>query len=191
MRKFTIFCLNREYLTATFLLLVLSVLMFGCKSDTQAPKPQDIALYGAWQETVVYNYTYQNNVLVRTDTLPVMNNKAIMYTVFKHDGTFQSYEVSSSNTMIDEFDGPFTYTPGATSTLSQTWPSPANLTTPDKYNVGALKTGFASPSTAQALTFTAVVSTNSISLVGTIYADTNTFGNYVVQSRQLTRWQSF
>src|ERR1700759_4892112 len=131
MRKFTIFCCNREYLTVAFSVLILAVFVFGCKSGDQDPKPQDASLYGAWQENVVYDYTYQNNAVVQIDTIPAMTNKGTLYTVFKRDGTFQAYEVNGANTMIDEFDGPFTYTQSTTSTLNQTWPTPANLTTPD------------------------------------------------------------
>lgn len=190
MRKFTIFCLNRGYPTVAFLLLMLAVVDFSCKSNYQNPNPQNASLYGAWQENVVYDYTYENNLLTRIDTLPAMTNKAIMYTVFKHDGTFEAYEVNGANTIIDEFDGPFTYTQ-STNTISQTWPAPAMLTTADKYNIGALAGGtFLSSTTPQFLNYTANISTNNISLTGTIQViGAPSAGDYVVQVRNLVRWQ--
>src|ERR1700760_1488693 len=125
MRKFTIFCLNRETRTVAFSLLLLSVIGFGCKSNYQDPAPQNAGLYGAWQETTLYNYTYENNIQSHIDTLPAMTNKGVMYTVFKHDGTFEAYEVNGANTIIDEFDGPFSLVQSTNGNqLTQTWPTP-------------------------------------------------------------------
>jgi hypothetical protein len=110
------------------LLALISLCYLSCKklapAESGLPSP---TLKGTWKETVLYNYFYTNNALARIDTIPIMSNKAALYSIFNDDGTFESYTMNGSN-KADTFSGTFWYYADK-KILEQIWPPHNSITT--------------------------------------------------------------